>query len=345
MRVSVLDQRDPRRADNRASGQALLGGVGVDLLNAAALFNPVLESPDYRAWLSETRDTLAAPGEMSAAEIERVLYARLDVLRRLMASRIANFDAGVSRLSISGRGVQVAFDDFSALGFQFVSPEAARAWVARYYVNLTQNLEKLADYPANPNIAMVSGFMCAPTDEEAIEKAAGWTFFVFCLSHYGKHGIPAPGQGNMWELYQEWRRTPKAEETLRAGLIGSPETIRQRLREFEAANVDQVILLNQAGRTTHADICRSLELFAREVMPEFHARETEHQKWKQAVLDGEIQLPELDVSAYTLVSLSRAALPLFVKAGGGAVMASARAARPPPGPWACVPPSGTGLAR
>jgi luciferase family oxidoreductase group 1 len=186
-----------------------------------------------------------------------------------------------------------------ALGFQFVSPEAAHAWVSRYYVNLTQRQAKLADYPANPNIAMVSGFMCAPTDAEAEEKAAGWTFFVFCLSHYGRHGIPNPGQGNMWELYQEWRHTEKAQQTLRSGLIGSPETIRRRLREFEAAHVDQVILLNQAGRTTHEDICASLELFAREVMPEFHARESEHQQWKQDVLAGRITLADAEVETHT----------------------------------------------
>src|SRR6266702_5429213 len=115
--------------------------------------------------------------------------------------------------------------------------------------------------------------MCAETDVEAEEKASGWTFFVFCLSHYGRHGIPNPGESNLGEAYQEWRQTDKAQETLRSGLIGSPETIRKRLREFEAARVDQVILLNQTGRTPHEDICSSLELFAREVMPEFHERE------------------------------------------------------------------------
>ena len=180
-----------------------------------------------------------------------------------------------------------------ALGFQFVSPEAARVWVNEYYVNLTQRLDKLADYPTNPNIAMVSAFMCAPTDEEAQAKAAGWTFFVFCLSHYGRHGMAEPGRGDMWELYQEWRETPKAQETLRAGLIGSPETIRRRLREFEAAHVDQVILLNQTGRTPHEDICASLELFAREVMPEFHDREADQRRWKSQVLEGRIALEQL----------------------------------------------------
>jgi alkanesulfonate monooxygenase SsuD/methylene tetrahydromethanopterin reductase-like flavin-dependent oxidoreductase (luciferase family) len=185
-----------------------------------------------------------------------------------------------------------------ALGFQFVSPEAARVWVNEYYVNLTRRLEKLADYPTNPNIAMVSAFMCAPTDEEAQAKAAGWTFFVFCLSHYGRHGMAEPGRGDMWKLYQDWRETPKAQETLRAGLIGSPETIRRRLREFEAARVDQVILLNQTGRTPHEDICSSLELFAREVMPEFHEREGDQRRWKSQVLDGRVTLEHLDTSAH-----------------------------------------------
>jgi luciferase family oxidoreductase group 1 len=187
-----------------------------------------------------------------------------------------------------------------ALGFQFVSPEAARAWVHRYYTELTQNLDKLADYPVNPNIAMVSGFMCAPTDAQALEKASGWTFFVFCLSHYGRNGIPTPGEGNMWEAYQEWRHTDKAQQTLRSGLIGSPATIRQRLREFEATGVDQVILLAQAGRTPHADICASLELFAREVMPEFHAREPEHERWKADVLAGRVDLDALNADGFKL---------------------------------------------
>jgi alkanesulfonate monooxygenase SsuD/methylene tetrahydromethanopterin reductase-like flavin-dependent oxidoreductase (luciferase family) len=187
-----------------------------------------------------------------------------------------------------------------ALGFQFVSPAAARAWVNRYYLELTKHPAPLADYPPNPNIAMVNGFMCAATDAEALDKASGWTFFVFCLSHYGRHGIPNPGEGNMWEAYQEWRHTDQAQETLRSGLIGAPETIRRRLREFEATGVDQVILLAQAGRTAHEDICRSLELFAREVMPEFHAREPEHARWKADVMAGRVELEGDEADSYRL---------------------------------------------
>ena len=50
--------------------------------------------------------------------------------------------------------------------------------------------------------------------------------------------------------------------------MGSPETLRRKPRRFETSHVDQVILLNQAGEDTHADIRESLDLFGREVMPE-----------------------------------------------------------------------------
>jgi len=64
------------------------------------------------------------------------------------------------------------------------------------------------------------------------------------------------------------------------------------LRKFETSHIDSVILLNQAGRNTHEHICESLDLFAREVMPEFHARIPEQEEWKAKVLAREIDIPE-----------------------------------------------------
>jgi alkanesulfonate monooxygenase SsuD/methylene tetrahydromethanopterin reductase-like flavin-dependent oxidoreductase (luciferase family) len=184
-----------------------------------------------------------------------------------------------------------------ALSFQFVSAEEAHAWVSTYYNNFTKRFSPLADYQTNPNIAVVGGFMCCPTDEEALVKADGWTFFAWALRYYGTHVPGAEGTtDNLWEEYQAFRRTPQFEKMHSGGLIGSPETIRQKLRKFEASHVDQVVLINQAGRNEHKDICDSLELFAREVMPEFVEREPEHQAWKQAVLAGDIVLDEIDVS-------------------------------------------------
>jgi len=186
-----------------------------------------------------------------------------------------------------------------ALGFQFVSADAAHAWVNTYYNAFVKRQEKLADYATNPNIALVSGFMCAETDEEAMRKADGWTFFQFALRFYSKHGPVEPGTVNLWQEYQGWKDSPKGQAQRRSGLIGSVETLRRKLLKFEESNIDQVILLNQAGNNSHEDICSSLELFAREVMPEFHEREPAHQDWKRAVLAGEIELPEVDTEQFS----------------------------------------------
>ena len=192
-----------------------------------------------------------------------------------------------------------------ALGFQFVSADAAHAWVHAYYNAITKRLDRLADYPTNPNIALVSMFMCAATDEEARAKADGATFFQFCLRFYGAskdRQRPPPGALVMWDEYNKWKReNPEAaEKALSGGLIGSPDTIRKKLRKFETSNIDQVILLNQAGMNTHEDICSSLELFAGEVMPEFHANIPAHEAWKKAVLAGDIQLEEIDTEAFNV---------------------------------------------
>jgi alkanesulfonate monooxygenase SsuD/methylene tetrahydromethanopterin reductase-like flavin-dependent oxidoreductase (luciferase family) len=189
-----------------------------------------------------------------------------------------------------------------ALGFQFVSAEAAEAWVHAYYNAITTGLDRLCDYPVNPNIALVSMFMCAPTDEEARARADGATFFQFCLRYYNSadRRRPDPGEVNMWDEYSAWKAAnpEAAERALSGGLIGSPETIRSKLRKFETSNIDQVILLNQAGRNTHEDISHSLELFAAEVMDEFHANIPIHEEWKAEVMAGERSLDVIDTSPY-----------------------------------------------
>lgn len=187
-----------------------------------------------------------------------------------------------------------------ALGFQFLNADTAHTWVKAYYDSLLNRLDRLGSYSVNPNIALVSMFMCAPTDEEARQKAEGATFFQWCLRYYRTlliDGADKGGPSNLWDMYLHWK-----EENLDAisamqsfGLIGSPETLRRKLRKFEQSHIDQVILLNQAGHNTHEDICNSLELFAKEVMPEFHANIPGHEAWKARVLARDVALDELGV--------------------------------------------------
>jgi hypothetical protein len=73
------------------------------------------------------------------------------------------------------------------------------------------------------------------------------------------------------------------------GAIGTPAQLREFLRGYEAAGVDQVILVGQAGRNRHEHICESLELFAAEVIPEFAERHEARERAKQERLAGAVE--------------------------------------------------------
>ena len=106
-----------------------------------------------------------------------------------------------------------------ALGFQFVSADAAHAWVHAYYNAITKRLDKLCDYQINPNIAMVSYFMCAKTDEEARQWADGATFFQFALRYYGNNpgrARPRAGTSDVWKAYETWKAANPADAAARA---------------------------------------------------------------------------------------------------------------------------------
>ena len=63
--------------------------------------------------------------------------------------------------------------------------------------------------------------------------------------------------------------------------IGTPEQIREYLRRYEECGVDQVIFCSQAGKNRHEHIMESLELFGKEVLPEFAEREPKRERDKE----------------------------------------------------------------
>jgi hypothetical protein len=60
--------------------------------------------------------------------------------------------------------------------------------------------------------------------------------------------------------------------------------MRVHLKKFEDVGVDQVTFIQQAGMNKHEHICESLEIFAKEVMPEFKKREAEREAKKNEEL-------------------------------------------------------------
>lgn len=163
-----------------------------------------------------------------------------------------------------------------ALTFAFVDPAEAAHWVTEYYETFKRECVPIAQ-AVNPNIAMVTGFMCHEQEEEAIKRGLqGFQFFGFALAHYYLFGTHVPGQTNIFEAFGNLQIPLPGGQ----GAIGTPAQVRAHLREFARQGVDQVIFIQQGGNNRHEDICASLELFAREVMPEFKEGEEERERRK-----------------------------------------------------------------
>jgi alkanesulfonate monooxygenase SsuD/methylene tetrahydromethanopterin reductase-like flavin-dependent oxidoreductase (luciferase family) len=180
-----------------------------------------------------------------------------------------------------------------ALAFSFVDPESARHWSEVYYDIIRSESCVPIGHAVNANIAMVSSFSLHADRAEAIRRGQeGFEFFGYALNALVAQDT-VPGRTKLWRRFQEEHgdRTQRLVEAVDQGLdgghapgIGTPADFRAHVRSFEEAGVDQIILMQQAGRNRHQHICESLELFAADVLPGFRERANERERTKQQEL-------------------------------------------------------------
>jgi alkanesulfonate monooxygenase SsuD/methylene tetrahydromethanopterin reductase-like flavin-dependent oxidoreductase (luciferase family) len=155
-----------------------------------------------------------------------------------------------------------------ALTFAFVDVAEAQHWVREYHETFERECTPIAQ-AVNPNIAMVTGFMCHEDGAEAVRRGLeGFQFFGYALAHYYLFGTHVPGRTDVWENF----RGNTIPMPGGSGGIGTPAEVAAALRQFEEAGVDQVVFIQQGGNNRHEHICEALELFAGRVMPEFRDR-------------------------------------------------------------------------
>ena len=208
-----------------------------------------------------------------------------------------------------------------ALAFAFVDPEEANNWSKIYYDIIKSDQCVPIGHSVNANMAMVSAFSLHHDRDEAIARGqANFEFFGFSQGKLvGEDTVP--GRTQMWPEFLK-RRSDANDALIAAGMarqqrqakgIGTPDDMRTHLRALQAAGVDQVIVLQQAGRNKHEHICEALELFAAEVMPEFsrdrEARDAakakelapyieaalKRKKWMKPLADDEIPVVKASV--------------------------------------------------
>ncbi|HEY4944348.1 MAG TPA: LLM class flavin-dependent oxidoreductase [Rhizomicrobium sp.] len=184
-----------------------------------------------------------------------------------------------------------AANGIGALAFSFVNPEEARNWADIYYGIVKSEQCVPLGHSVNANIAMVSNFSVHADRAEAIRRGQeGFEFFGYAVNALVAHDT-VPGRSSLFADFQK-SRARQDEEIIaavrgaerNANGIGTPNDIRDHIRAFQDAGVDQVIFLQQAGRNRHEHICQSLELFAGEVMGEFKAEVAAREAKKAAAL-------------------------------------------------------------
>jgi alkanesulfonate monooxygenase SsuD/methylene tetrahydromethanopterin reductase-like flavin-dependent oxidoreductase (luciferase family) len=179
-----------------------------------------------------------------------------------------------------------------ALAFSFIDEAEAKSWSRIYYDIIKSDSCVPLGHSVNANIAMVSAFLLNADRAEAARRGLeGFEFFRFAISALVTNDT-VPGRSRLFETFQKERgagpmldvnaaRRESMQSAFQgSGGIGTAADFRAHARAFEAAGVDQIILLQQAGRNRHEHICESMELLGREVLPELAAEAAERERRK-----------------------------------------------------------------
>ncbi|MFE6921879.1 LLM class flavin-dependent oxidoreductase [Nocardia sp. NPDC057663] len=164
-----------------------------------------------------------------------------------------------------------------ALSFAYTGPEALGDRVRGYYREFEDHAAPMVPQ-MNPNILAIGGdlsMMVAPTDEQAVQRlGVGGGFFSYGIMHYYMTGMHTPGRTQVWQSYLDAvQDDPTVAYGPGRGAIGSPDTVREFLRGYEASGVDEIILL--LNPRSHEATMESLEIMGKQVLPEFIERDAQ----------------------------------------------------------------------
>ncbi|MGH9273584.1 MAG: LLM class flavin-dependent oxidoreductase [Acidimicrobiales bacterium] len=130
----------------------------------------------------------------------------------------------------------------------------------------------------NDNIAAAGMMFCAE-DEDRARSMGGAAQLWYAANAAALFAPWAAREVDGYEYYHQLAKDPSLfeaaalQERLADGLslVGTPEKVLQGVRRYEELGIDQLICIVQVGRVSHDDICDSLRLFGKEVLPQVRA--------------------------------------------------------------------------
>ena len=208
-----------------------------------------------------------------------------------------------------------------SLGFGFETPDELAERTNEYYRIIREECYPIG-HAVNPALAVLTTFMMGSSDQEALERSAnGPAFFSHSLGYYynpitgGKH---QPGEKNIYDSFleankkqntissqtgfikeEDIRKDEPDEEVQRAlyraarsgTAVGTVDRVNETLKTYEENHLDVMIFVAQCGDRKHEHIMESIELFGKELLPEYKARhESDHTKWREKQL-ADIEYP------------------------------------------------------
>lgn len=212
-----------------------------------------------------------------------------------------------------------ARNGLGALAFTFLDPEEAKGWADTYYSTIKSDECIPVGHSVNANLAVVAGFSLHEDAKISHQRGAdGFAFFRYAISALVANDMQ-PGRSRLWEEYETIK--DRDLPTIGAPGIGTPEMFTEFIHGFQEAGIDQIIFLQQGGKNRHEHICESLELFGREVLPEFIPGREEREADKarllapylEAALARKERTPELKDDEIPIVGASQERAAIYQK--------------------------------
>ena len=172
-----------------------------------------------------------------------------------------------------------AQNGIGALAFSFVDPGEAQTWADIYYGIIKSEECVPLGWQVNANMAMVTAFSIHEDRAEAIRRGQdNFEFFRYAQQKLVAEDF-VPGHSDMWGDFIKARgdasdrliQAAQARGEYDGRGIGTPDDMVRHLEGFRDAGIDQIIIMQQAGKNSHRNITEGMQLFAEKVMPVFAA--------------------------------------------------------------------------
>jgi alkanesulfonate monooxygenase SsuD/methylene tetrahydromethanopterin reductase-like flavin-dependent oxidoreductase (luciferase family) len=292
--------------DQLSGGRVEFGFGGGQDAEVAPLINPAFADRRREAAAASGQvsvDILATRGTWPGVSNEFFTYPPLNVVPKSYQSPHPPLWTSTM---LPGQAPGVAERGLGALLLAAAGPQALAQEIEQYWNTLRSDKVRPVGRGVNPAVFAFANGILARTDEIAAERVRqGLELFGFGLTGGALAGVSDPHH-HLYDAFLDFKAgrgdirlgapIPEALKPMMIEMgrvfadlpmacIAGPEKALEYARALEAAHADAMMLRYDFG-VKHEHAMESLEILAKEVMPEFRTREADHQAWRKEQMKG-----------------------------------------------------------